>query len=111
MTPTDRPNIPRLFFGGLAAGLGPEWVERHVRNGHGPLGAAYPNYRGGDPWGRVYEVKEGDTRPFCTSSLTGWAFPNSRSWEVGAAALKAPARAIAAPATRGMARPASALRC
>ena len=51
MTPTDRPNIPRLFFGGLAAGLGPEWVERHVRNGHGPLGAAYPNYRGArDTW-------------------------------------------------------------
>ncbi|MGA3323457.1 MAG: nucleoside hydrolase-like domain-containing protein [Terriglobia bacterium] len=43
---------------------GPEWVEQHVRQGHGALGAAYPNYHGGDPWGRVYGMKEGDTPAF-----------------------------------------------
>jgi Protein of unknown function (DUF1593)/PKD domain len=42
----------------------PEWIDKHVRTGHGALGAAYPNYRGGDPWGRVYGMKEGDTPSF-----------------------------------------------
>lgn len=42
-----------------------EWVEENVRQGHGALGATYPNYRGGDIWsgtiGPVLGMKEGDT--------------------------------------------------
>ena len=45
-----------------------DWVETHVRVGHGPLGALYPNYEGGDVWssriGPVRGIKEGDTPTF-----------------------------------------------
>ncbi len=40
------------------------WVKNHVSCGHGPLGALYPVYNGGDPWGAVTGMKEGDTPSF-----------------------------------------------
>lgn len=44
--------------------VGSEWVEANIRQGHGALGAAYPNYQGGDPWSKVRGIKEGDTPSF-----------------------------------------------
>ena len=41
-----------------------DWVETHIRQGHGPLGEAYPNYDGGDLWDKVLGLKEGDSPSF-----------------------------------------------
>jgi hypothetical protein len=57
-----------------------EWVSRHVTAGHGPLGAAYPNYDGGDPWGRVKGVKEGDTPSFLYLLPVGLGNPEEPTW-------------------------------
>lgn len=57
-----------------------EWVARHVTDGHGPLGAAYPNYDGGDPWGRVHGVKEGDTPSFLYVLPNGLSDPDRPTW-------------------------------
>ncbi|MEZ5400274.1 MAG: DUF1593 domain-containing protein [Bryobacteraceae bacterium] len=61
---------------------GSDWVETNVRNGHGVLGALYPNYNGGDIFvrqlGRVRGVKEGDTPSYLNlidnglDPLDGW---------------------------------------
>ncbi|MGI5893887.1 MAG: nucleoside hydrolase-like domain-containing protein [Candidatus Merdivicinus sp.] len=40
------------------------WLAEHICREHGSLGEAYPIYDGGDPWGRVLGVKEGDTPSF-----------------------------------------------
>lgn len=44
------------------------WVRHNIRQGHGALGAIYPDYSGGDIWvgalGRVTGIKEGDTPSF-----------------------------------------------
>lgn len=56
-----------------------EWVEENI-HGHGPLGAAYPNYRGGDPWGRVSGIKEGDTPSFLYLLPTGLSDPEQPTW-------------------------------
>lgn len=77
-----RKTFPDLFYvlrgdavrgtyrGGDTTLVSPDWVETNVREGHGPLGALYPNYRGGDAWsgklGPVRGVKEGDTPTFLT---------------------------------------------
>ena len=56
-----------------------EWVETHIRNDHGPLGAVYPNYSGGDIWsgklGRVSGIKEGDTPSFLALIPNGLNVP------------------------------------
>lgn len=57
-----------------------EWVDAHVRTGHGPLGAAYPNYQGGDPWGKVLGVKEGDTPSFLYLLPNGLGNPEQPTW-------------------------------
>lgn len=41
-----------------------EWVERNIKSIDAPLADLYPVYQGGDPWGKVSGVKEGDTPSF-----------------------------------------------
>jgi hypothetical protein len=54
-----------MYRGGDRSLVSSDWVETHIRNNHGKLGALYPNYDGGDIWsgklGRVRGIKEGDT--------------------------------------------------
>ena len=57
-----------------------DWVEENVRQGHGPLGAIYPNYAGGDPWGKVNGVKEGDTPSYLYLLPVGLSNPEEPSW-------------------------------
>jgi hypothetical protein len=65
---TRHHGVRGMYRGGDTALVSPEWVEKNVRNGHGPLGALYPNYDGGDIWsgrlGPVRGIKEGDTPSF-----------------------------------------------
>lgn len=53
-----------MYRGGDESLSSAEWVEENVIQGHGILGASYPNYNGGDPWGSVKGMKEGDTPSF-----------------------------------------------
>lgn len=57
--------IRGMYRGGDTHLASAGWVETHIRNGHGALGAVYPNYDGGDIWasqiGPVRGIKEGDT--------------------------------------------------
>src|SRR5690606_4277533 len=53
--------------------------EQHVTQGHGALGEAYPIYDGGDLWGRVKGVKEGDSPSFLYLIPTGLGDPE-RPW-------------------------------
>ncbi|MBN9661019.1 MAG: DUF1593 domain-containing protein [Acidobacteria bacterium] len=85
--PWIRKTFPDLFYilrgdgvrgtyrGGDTSLVSPEWVERNVRVDHGPLGALYPNYKGGDVWsgrlGAVRGVKEGDTPTFLSLIANG----------------------------------------
>jgi hypothetical protein len=89
--PWIRQNFPDVFYirrthgirgmyrGGDLSLVSPDWVETHVRNGHGPLGALYPNYDGGDIWasrlGRVRGIKEGDTPSFLALIPNGLNVP------------------------------------
>lgn len=77
--PWIRSEFPGLFY--ITRGLGIRgmyragdtsmvrsgWVRQHIK-GHGPLGALYPDYNGGDIWsgrlGGVKGIKEGDTPSF-----------------------------------------------
>jgi len=63
-----RHGIRGMYRGGDMTLVSSDWVETHVRASHGPLGALYPNYDGGDIWsgklGRVRGIKEGDTPTF-----------------------------------------------
>ncbi|MDF2938990.1 MAG: hypothetical protein K0Q90_4363, partial [Paenibacillaceae bacterium] len=56
------------------------WVDRHIRSGHGILGAAYPLYEGGDPWGRVSGIKEGDTTSLLYLINNGLGDPEHPEW-------------------------------
>lgn len=51
------------------------WVERNVREGHGPLGALYPRDGGG-----VEGLKEGDTPSFLGLLPTGLQAPERPGW-------------------------------
>ena len=63
--PWIRENHPDIFYitankvfrgmykGGDTSLVTREWVEENIVNKHGALGAIYPNYEGGDPWGKV----------------------------------------------------------
>lgn len=57
-----------------------KWVNNHIINGHGPLGQAYPDYDGGDPWGRVAGIKEGDTPSLLYLIPTGLNCPEHPDW-------------------------------
>lgn len=48
-----------MYRCGDASTTTPEWVREHIV--YGPLGSRYPVYDGGDPWGRVQGLKEGDS--------------------------------------------------
>lgn len=81
---TRRFAIRGMYRGGDASLVSPEWVEQHVRQGHGPLGALYPSYRGGDIWSRelgpVRGIKEGDTPSFLSLIPNGLADPEQPRW-------------------------------
>jgi hypothetical protein len=71
---TRNHGVRGMYRGGDTALVSSDWVETHVTAAHGPLGALYPNYDGGDIWsgklGRVRGIKEGDTPSFLS------LFPN-----------------------------------
>ena len=73
-----------MYRGGDLTLVSPEWVEGHVRDDHGALGALYPNYDGGDIWsrelGRVRGVKEGDTPSFLALLPNGLGDPLQPTW-------------------------------
>lgn len=50
-----------MYRGGDSNTLTEEWLQENICRQRGALGALYPVYDGGDPWGRVQGVKEGDT--------------------------------------------------
>ena len=90
--PWIRQNHPDLFYitayqtfrgmyrGGNTALAGNAWIREHITEGHGSLGGAYPVYDGGDPWGRVEGMKEGDTPSFLYLIPTGLGDPEQPSW-------------------------------
>lgn len=41
-----------------------DWVTDYIHSSSASLARLYPNYKGGDPWGRVVGIKEGDTPSF-----------------------------------------------
>jgi hypothetical protein len=57
-----------------------EWVEQNISNGHGALGRTYPVYDGGDLWGEVKGVKEGDTPSFLYLIPNGLGNPENPQW-------------------------------
>jgi hypothetical protein len=77
---TSRQAFRGMYRSGDPALVGREWVDKHVTHDHGPLGAAYPNYDGGDPWGRVRGVKEGDTPSFLYLIPNGLGDPERPEW-------------------------------
>jgi hypothetical protein len=97
--PWIRENFPDLFYitrrfshrgmyrgGGrsLDALVSSDWVETHIRRGHGALGALYPNYDGGDIFshrlGEVRGIKEGDTPSFFALVPNGLNEPAEPAW-------------------------------
>jgi hypothetical protein len=84
---TRNHGVRGMYRGGDTALVSPEWVETHIRTSHGPLGALYPNYDGGDIWsgklGRVRGIKEGDTPSFLflfSNGLNDPARPDLGGW-------------------------------
>jgi len=69
----------RLFRGiwkeGDQAIVSPEWLEKHVRTGHGPLGPRYPAKASGKDG-----VKEGDTPSFFYALPDGLSDPERPEW-------------------------------
>ena len=55
--------------------VSPEWLEKHVRTGHGPLGPAYPAKAAGKAG-----VKEGDTPSFFYVLPEGLSDPEHPEW-------------------------------
>jgi len=68
-----------LFRGIWQAGdpslVSPQWLERHVRSGHGPLGQVYPAKAAGKAG-----VKEGDTPSFLYVLPNGLSDPAKPGW-------------------------------
>jgi hypothetical protein len=73
---TRHHGIRGMYRGGDTTLVASEWVETHIRNDHGPLGALYPNYKGGDIWGRVFGIKEGDTPSYLALIPNGLSDPS-----------------------------------
>ncbi|CCH57273.1 hypothetical protein BN8_06684 [Fibrisoma limi BUZ 3] len=97
--PWIREQFPNLFYilrnhgirgmyrGGDRTLLDSVWVAENIQHGHGPLGALYVNYRGGDIWSRqlgpVMGIKEGDTPSFLgllSNGLNVWGQPELGGW-------------------------------
>jgi hypothetical protein len=75
-----------MYRGGDPTLVDSAWVQTHI-HGHGALGDLYPDYRGGDIFGRtlgpVRGIKEGDTPSFLAlvpNGLTDEAHPEWGSW-------------------------------
>jgi len=64
-----------IWRGGDPASVSPEWLEGHVRTGHGPLGAVYPPKAAGK-----VGVKEGDTPSFLYLVPNGLSDPAHPEW-------------------------------
>ena len=69
-----------MYRDGDASLVSPEWVDTNIIHDHGPLGESYPNYAGGDPWGKVKGVKEGDTPSFLYLMPNGLGDPKHPEW-------------------------------
>jgi len=78
------PDVFWIFSRGLFRGIwqagdqsliSPEWLERHVRTGHGPLGPEYPAKASGKAG-----VKEGDTPSFFYVLPNGLSDPEHPEW-------------------------------
>lgn len=69
-----------LYRDGDTSLVNTEWVDKNIIEGHGPLGSAYPNYDGGDPWGAVHGIKEGDTPSFLYLIPNGLGNPQQPAW-------------------------------
>ncbi|MEX2232909.1 MAG: DUF1593 domain-containing protein [Cyclobacteriaceae bacterium] len=76
--------IRGMYRGGDTTLVRSAWVETNIRNNHGPLGALYTHYRGGDIWGRalgrVNGIKEGDTPSFLFLLSNGLNDPEHPEW-------------------------------
>lgn len=57
-------NFRGMYRGGDTSLVSSGWVEDNILSNPAPLAQMYPNYRGGDSWGRVEGIKEGDTPSF-----------------------------------------------
>ena len=72
-----------MYVGGDTSLVNWDWTHDHIR-GKGTLGAAYPNYCGGDcfpgPPNRVQGIKEGDTPSFLYLIPNGLSDPMQPSW-------------------------------
>lgn len=68
-----------MYLGGDESLTSREWIDRHVRNGHGPLGALYPpkTYTSPNPHGAL---KEGDTPSWLYFLPNGLSDPAEPSW-------------------------------
>lgn len=80
----NHPDVFWIFSDGQFRGIwkegdqaivSPEWLERNVRTGHGPLGAIYPAKASGKAG-----VKEGDTPSFLYVLSSGLSDPEHPEW-------------------------------
>lgn len=69
-----------MYKGGDEDFVSPAWVAANIKAGGGPLGDAYPNYDGGDCFGPVRGVKEGDTPSLLYLLPTGLSDPEHPTW-------------------------------
>jgi len=80
---TSRLAYRGMYVGGDTSLVSWDWTHTHIR-GKGPLGAAYPNYYGGDrfsgPPNRVQGIKEGDTPSFLYLIPNGLSDPMHPEW-------------------------------
>lgn len=84
---TRNHGVRGMYRGGDTSLVSSEWVDANITASHGPLGALYPNYDGGDIWsgklGRVRGIKEGDTPSFLfliPNGLNNPARPELGGW-------------------------------
>lgn len=77
----DRREAPfrGMYLGGDESLTSIEWLEEHVRSGHGPLGALYPSetWTAPNPHGAL---KEGDTPSWFSVLPVGLADPEHPEW-------------------------------
>ena len=61
---TDYSNFRGMYRGGDTTLVSSEWVRDNIHSSSAPLARLYPDYNGGDPWGKVRGIKEGDSPSF-----------------------------------------------
>ena len=72
--------IRGMYRGGDMSLVSPEWVETNIKQNHGALGDLYPSYKGGDIWGKVFGIKEGDTPSYLALIPNGLNDPLHPEW-------------------------------